>query len=99
MDLIRKARSRREVLSYLDEYLENLEMSNEGISIDEDFIQGVHVEILYEDGKSLYIDCNYSREDGRIPRQHIKAIMYDGLEETMVYGDYTISETGAVHID
>lgn len=92
---IRRAKSYREVLGLLDEYIYNLSCFNSGETISEDYIFGTHFEILYQDGSQEYIDDSY---DGhKIKRQHIIGIVCDGLDVTIVKGKY-MSDNYATHV-
>lgn len=95
--IIEIARTKREVLSYLDEYLYNLSAYQDGDEISEDFILGTYVEIAYEDGTQIRVDSDHSRKT-KVRRQHITGIMYSGIDETLVYGNYEVNAYGVVHL-
>ena len=79
--------SRKEVLSYLDEYLENFQ--NEWFDASDDTFA-----ILYKDGSYEYINEDY---DGhKIKRQNIASIVYTNACTDMVYGNFEINEYGVV---
>ena len=80
-------KTQKEVLSWLDQYIENLE--NDWFNgADETF------EILYKDGKEDYIDEEY---DGHwIRRNNIASIVYNNADAAIVYGGFKINEYGVV---
>lgn len=79
--------SRKEVLSWLDEYLENLPY--EWFDASDDTFS-----ILYKDGNYDYINEDY---DGhKIKRQNIASIVYTNVCTDMVYGNFEINEYGVV---
>ena len=80
--------SRKEVLSYLDEYLDNL--PNEWFDGSDECFH-----ILYKDGM---IDSINEEYDGhKIRRQNIASIVYDNPCTSMVYGNFEVNEYGVVH--
>ena len=80
--------TRKDVLDYMDEYIENLE--NEWFdATDESF------EIIYKDGTSTYIGSDYEGE--KIRRNNIKSILYNNPCDYIVYGEYEINEYGVAH--
>lgn len=80
--------TRRDVLDYLEQYLDNLQFEWFDAS-DEVF------EIVYKDGTTDYIDFNY---DGhKIKKNNIKSILYSNPETYIVYGDYEINGYGVAH--
>ena len=80
--------TRREILSWLDEYAEMV-TSGYGYAKDDTY------EILYNDGTTDYIDENY---DGhKIRKQNIAAIVNSNASTYMTYGKYEVSETGVVY--
>lgn len=81
--------SRKEVLSWLDEYIENLKY---------DWFDGSDncFHILYKDGSYDYVNEEY---DGhKVKRQHIASIVYDNACSSMVYGNFEINEYGVVTV-
>lgn len=79
--------TRKEVLSYLDQYLENFQYEYYDPSLD-------CFRIFYKDGTMEYVDENY---DGhKIKRQHIAAIVYDNPEDSIVFGNFEINDCGVV---
>lgn len=79
--------SRKEVLEWMDEYLENLPY--EWFDGSEDCFQ-----ILYKDGSCDYINEEY---DGhKIKRQNIVSIVYDNACTSIVYGNFEINEYGVI---
>ena len=81
-DIIVEETTRKEVFSYMDEYIENFQ--NEWFDAsDESF------HILYADGTYDDIDQNY---DGhRIRKQNIISMVYDNPGTSIVYGPYEIN--------
>lgn len=87
MDIIVEETTRKEVFSYIDEYLENLQYDWFDPSDD-----AFH--ILYADGTYDDIDQNY---DGhRIRKQNIVSMVYDNPGTSVVYGPYEINYYGVV---
>lgn len=79
--------SRKDVLSWLDEYLENLPY--EWFDGRDDCFH-----ILYKDGTC---DCINEEYDGhKIRKQHIASIVYTNACTDMVYGNFEINEYGVV---
>ena len=86
-DIIVEETTRKEVFSYIDEYLENLQYDWFDPSDD-----AFH--ILYSDGTYDDIDQNY---DGhRIRKQNIVSMVYDNPCTSIVYGPYEINYYGVV---
>ena len=86
-ELIIEVTTRKEVLSYLDEYVENLQY---------DWFDGSDstFNILYKDGTYDFINEEY---DGhKIKRQNIESIIHDNPCTSMVYGNFEINEYGVV---
>ena len=79
--------SRKEVLSYLDEYLDNL-LYDWFDGSDDSF------SILYKDGSYDYINEEYNGH--KIRRQHIASIVYTNACTDIVYGNFDINEHGVV---
>lgn len=84
--------TRKEVFSYLDNYLEVLEDAKERPDIyqgeDESFA------ILYSNGLSEFITQDY---DGHpIRRIGIVSMVYSNSEDSIVFGPYSINEYGVV---
>ena len=80
--------TRKNILSYLDEYLENLEYDFFDPS-DDCFA------ILYMDGSVDYINEDY---DGhKIRRQHIASMVYTSSYSDMVYGKFEMNPYGVVY--
>lgn len=79
--------SRKEVLSWLDEYLENL--PNEWFNASDDAFA-----ILYKDGSYDYINEDY--DNHKIKRQNIVSIVYTNACTDIVYGNFEINEYGVV---
>ena len=86
-EVVVEVTSRKEVLEWMDEYLENLpyewfDGSNE------------HFQILYKVGT---YDCINEDYDGhKIRRTNIASIVYDNAETSIVYGNFEINEYGVV---
>lgn len=79
--------SRKELLSWLNEYIDNLQY---------DWFDGSEqaFNILYDDGTYTCINEDY---DGfKIKKQHISSIVYDNPCTSMVYGSYEINSYGVV---
>lgn len=82
------ATTRKDVLDYLDEYIENFE--NEWFDpTDESF------EIIYKDGSTEYINSDY--EGQKIRRNNIKSMLYNNPCDYIVYGEYEMNEYGVAH--
>lgn len=80
--------TRKNILSYLDEYLENLGYDFFDPS-DDCFA------ILYMDGSVDYINEDY---DGhKIKRQHIASMVYTSSYSDMVYGKFEMNPYGVVY--
>ena len=79
--------TRKEVLSCLDEYIENFDYDWFDRS-DESF------SILYKDGS--YDTVNEDYDSHKVRRQNIASIVYDNPETSMVYGNFEINEYGVV---
>ena len=85
--IVEIVRTQKEVLSWLDEYLENLPYDWFEAS-DDTF------EILYKDGTADYISEDY---DGhRIRRNNITSIVYNNACTAIVYGGFKVNEYGVV---
>ena len=79
--------TQKEVLSWMDEYIENL--GYDWFEASDDTF-----EILYKDGKQDYINEEY---DGhRIRRNNIASIVYNNACTAIVYGGFKINEYGVV---
>lgn len=77
--------TRKEMLSWLDEYAENVK-SGDGYVSDDSY------EILYKDGTTDFIDESY---DGhKIRRQNIESIVNCNASSYMVYGHFEMNEFG-----
>ena len=82
--------TRKEILDYMEEYIENLSYdwfdgSDSGFSI------------LYKDGSSDSVGVDY---DGhKIRKINIQSIVYDNPCSSMVFGHYSINEYGVVSPD
>lgn len=79
--------TRKEILDYMEEYIENLNY---------DWFDGSDsaFAILYKDGSS---DCINEEYDGRkIKKTNIESIVYDNPCTSMVFGHYSINECGVV---
>lgn len=79
--------SRKEVLSWLEEYLENLPY---------EWFDGSNdcFHILYKDGS---YDCINEEYDGhKIKKQNIASIVYNNPCTSIVYGNFEINEYGVV---
>ena len=79
--------SRKEVLEWMDEYLENLPY---------EWFDGSNdcFHILYKDGSCDFINEEY---DGhKIKRQNIASIVYDNACTSRVYGNFEINKYGIV---
>lgn len=86
-ELIVEETTRKELLSYLDEYLENLESGFD--------MSDFAFHILYNTGDTISIvDNDY---DGQpIRRQNILSMVYDNPNTSVTYGSYTINAYGVV---
>ena len=86
-DIIVEETTRKEVFSYMDEYIENFQFDWFDPSDD-----AFH--ILYADGTYDDIDQNY---DGHhIHKQNIISMVYDNPGTSIVYGPYEINYYGVV---
>ena len=80
-------KSKRDVMDYIDEMIENLQY--DGYDYRDDAFS-----ILYEDGSEDYIDNMY---DGhKIKKQHIASIVYSNPCTYLVVGNISINEWGVV---
>ena len=87
VEVLVEVMSRKEVLSWLDEFLENLPYDQFDGSED-------YFHILYKDGSYDYINEEY---DGhKIRKQNIASIVYDNACTSIVYGNFEINEYGVV---
>lgn len=81
--------TRKEILSYMDEYIDN--MSYEWFDATDDSYC-----ILYKDGTCDYINEEY---DGhKIKRQNIVSIVWNNPCTAIVYGGFEINEHGVVTV-
>ena len=86
-EMIVERTTRKEILSYLNEYVENLQYDWFDGS-DETF------NILYNDGTYDFINEEY---DGhKIRKQNISSIVFDNPCTSMVFGNIEINEYGVV---
>ena len=79
--------TRKEILDYMEEYIENLSY---------DWFDGSDssFDILYRDGSS---DCISNDYDGhKVKKTNIQAIVYDNPCTSMTFGHYSINEYGVV---
>ena len=86
-EILVEVTTRKEILSWLDEHIENFDYdwfdrSNESFSI------------LYKDGS--YDTVNEDYDGHKVRRQNIASIVYDNPETSMVYGNFEINEYGVV---
>lgn len=80
--------TRKELLFYLDQYLENFQYEWYDASLEV-------FRILYKDGTFDYI---YEDYDGhKIKQQNIAAIVYDNPEDSIVFGNFEINDCGVVN--
>ena len=85
--IVEISKTQREVLSWMDEYLDNLPYDWFNPA-DDSF------EILYKDGAYDFIDLNY---DGhKIRRNNIASIVYNNACTAIVYGGFSVNEYGVV---
>ena len=85
--IVEIVKTQKEVLSWMDEYLENLGYDWFKAS-DDSF------EILYKDGTEDFINEEY---DGhKIRRNNIASIVYNNACTAIVYGGFTVNEYGVV---
>ena len=85
--IVEVARTQKEVLSWLDEYIENL--AYDWFEASDDTF-----EILYKDGTEDYINEEY---DGhKIRRNNIASMVYNNACTAIVYGGFKINEYGVV---
>ena len=87
IDIVVEETTRKEIFSWLDEYLENFQYSWFNPSDDV-------FHILYSDGSSDSIDQNY---DGHhVRKQNIISMVYDNASTSIVFGPYEINYYGVV---
>lgn len=78
--------TRKEVLSWLKDYVDNFNYDCD--------MSDIAFSILYKDGTSDFINEDY---DGhKIKLTNIASIVYDNPCTSMVYGNYSINEYGVV---
>lgn len=80
--------TRKEILSYLDEYLENLEYGYD--------MSDFAFHILYTNGNTVSIVDNDYTDAHQIRRQNILSMVYDNPSTSMTFGPYSINEYGVV---
>ena len=80
--------TRKDILDYLDEYLENLEY--EWFDATDELF-----EIIYKDGSTEYIGSDYKGQ--KIRRNNIKSMLYSNPCDYIVYGEYEMNEYGVAH--
>lgn len=86
-EMIVEEETRKEIMSWLDEYIENSSY---------DWFDGSDqaFSILYKDGTTDFINEEY---DGhKVRRTNIASIVYDNPCTSMVFGNYEINEYGVV---
>ena len=91
--------SRKEMLEWMDDMLENLRDDFEGNTIVPMDLSDDMISILYEDGTYEVIDEGFYFEhplNYHVRRQHIVSMIYENAETTMTYGPYEINEWGVV---
>ena len=89
-EMIVEETTRKEILDYMNEYIENL--SYDWFDGSDDFFS-----ILYKDGSS---DCVNEEYDGhKVKKTNIQAIVYDNPCTSMTFGHYSINEYGVVSPD
>lgn len=87
-EIIIEKTTRKDVLGWLDEYIDNFQYDFFDPS-DDSF------EILYKDGSWDFINEDY---DGhKIRRQQIESICYNNACTSIVYGHFEINEYGVVY--
>ena len=87
-EIIVEETTRKEILSYLDEYLENLEYGYD--------MSDFAFHILYTNGKAISIVDNDDTDAHQIRRQNILSMVYDNPSTSMTFGPYAINEYGVV---
>ena len=80
--------SRKEALSYIDEYIENIEFGND--------MSDYSFSILYKNGNIDNVVGN-DYDGHKIARINIVSIVIDNPCTSMVYGNYNINEYGVVN--
>lgn len=86
-DITVEETTRKEVLSWLDEFIENLQYDW--------FVSDDTYMILYSDGKEEYISQdNYDGHSVR--RIGILSMVYSNPEDSVVFGPYAINDAGVV---
>ena len=86
-EIIVERTTRKEILSWMDEFIENSEY---GYWDDDDTFA-----ILYEYGTEDYIAAS-CYEGHKIRRQHIVSLVYSNAESYMVFGPIEMNEYGCV---
>ena len=89
-EMIVEETTRKEILDYMKEYIENLSY---------DWFDGSDssFNILYKDGSSDSVNIDY---DGhKVKKTNIKSIVYDNPCTSMVFGHYSINEYGVASPD
>lgn len=85
--LVEVASTRKEILTYLDDFIDYLTWSNDADCSD-------MFSLLYDDGTEDVIDISY---DGhKIRRKNIVSMVYDNPGSSMVYGPFKMNEYGVV---
>lgn len=88
VDIIVEETTRKEILSYLDEYLDNLESGYD--------MSDYAFYILYSNGDSVSIVENDYNDTYKIKRQNIVSMVFDNPETSMTFGPYSINDSGVV---
>ena len=92
--IIVESMSRKRLLYWLDDYVECINQNNQYHTNIYD-VEDETYEILYTDGTTDYIDCNY---DGhKIKRINIVSIVNSNANSYIVYGNFEVSETGVIY--
>lgn len=87
-ELVVEETTRKEILSYIDEYVENLELGND--------MSDYAFHILYSDGSSISIVDNDYIDTYKVKRQNIISAVFDNPCTSMVFGPYAINAYGVV---
>ncbi len=87
--IVEISHNQKEIFSWMDEYIENLQY---------DWFDGSDdtFEILYEDGSCDYINQEYNGH--KIRKKNIVSLIYNNACTAMVYGGFSINEYGVVSV-
>lgn len=87
-EIIVEETTRKEILSYLDEYIENIEAGYD--------MSDFAFHVLYTDGTAVSIVDNDDTDAYQLRRQNIVSMVYDNPNTSMTFGPYAINGSGVV---